>query len=783
MESDKTHEAIRVWSQYAIWTSDTGTYGPNIRAAQTYCNLHPAWLEGGGLGYYSAHNCGWGFEAVKKYREAYNDTTWNWYGDSCATWMVANPLNWQDMLNAFAEALGLGGMYSHAAYRERQDWVNHCITRGRALRTWLQASPNRLYAESWALSGGTAVWGLTETLFAAYPDSGAIWVEQWGGQVQVWESAGSWNHSSNCWYANAQHRMFELSGDSVYWENAVYICDSLIGLDTDEDGGIPPGWSYPATNDHSWVSAYMGWMGMERIINVTPGYDMTVAGFASPNPLLPHLAGDVLDVAVRISNTGRSPISGWLLVSGNGYSDSAYVTVILGVDTVVTLSSPWIVPDDNNMEEYSSLFAEVSSADDEDAENDTLTRTFDIRHQVNLFGVIQDAANPNTGIPASIEIFHEAYPDSAWTTLLTDGDGEYQTSERPLMEGLNRVVALPAVQFMAGTAEVTLTQESSPYELDIAVDHTELALVDDDVNQTYETWYLSSLDSFPELNVRHWDRSTAALTSLNEISTVIWFCGNDSNATLDPSDHAVLDTYVSGGGNLLLTGQNITEDESAAPFLNTVLHCSLRTRNTNIRSVAGATGNPQWEDVLLVLIGQNGAWNQTSPSSIYVLDGGTQILQYTSGDDEACGVSGERGEGKYIFLSFGLEAASGASPSWTRDEFLTRCFQWFDSGTFTEPIPELPAQIWLAQNYPNPFNPATTIRFYAPPGTAPVSLVIYNLLGQRVRTLLQEAAFHGENVILWDGMTDAGRTATSGMYVYQLQAGTTRLTRTLQLIR
>ncbi len=786
IETDNTQEAIREWSQYAIWTGDTARYRVNIDHAKTYCGFYPAWHEGdGGYDYYSAHNCGWGFEAVRKYRQAYGDTTWNWYADSCAVWMVAHPLSWSvNNPNAYAEALGLGGMYSHAVYRARQDWINHCLNRARALRTWLQTYPNMLHSESWALSGGTAVWGLTESLFAQYPDSGAMWVEQWGSQVQVWESAGQWNHSFSAWYANAQHRMFELSGDSIYWNNAVYIGDSLIGLDTDDDGGIMPGIEYPDTNDHSWVSAYMGWMGMERVINGTTAHDVAAWSFVSPNDALPYLAGDPLTVAVQLRNNGRESVSGILTVTGGSYLDSAPFTLTVGGDTILALPLSWIVPDSDQIEQFSTLTAVTASDSDSVADNDTVRATFDIRRQVQVFGTVRDADSPNQGVPAQIDVFHEGYPDSVWTTLTADANGSYATGARPLMEGTNRLVVNPPIQHVDAETTLAITSAISPLQQDFALNRTDIALVDDDADQTYESWYVVSLDSFPALHTRVWHRSAAELTDFNAISTVIWFCGDDSITTLETQDQTLLQDFLTGGGHLILTGQNITEDEAAASFLNSVLQCSLRTRDTRIRAVNGIAGNPLVDGVQLLLLGLNGARNQTSPASIYSYGTATEILRYTSGDEELCGISGAYGTGSYVFLSFGLEAVSGLNNSTTRRAFLDRCFRWFgDSLTFVDVRPELPTTIWLAQNYPNPFNPSTTIQFSSPTSGAPVTLSVYNTLGQKIRSLFNGSAQRSSMTVSWDGRTDGGTPAASGFYVYRLESGNLRMSRTLQLIR
>ena len=82
----------------------------------------------------------------------------------------------------------------------------------------------------------------------------------------------------------------------------------------------------------------------------------------------------------------------------------------------------------------------------------------------------------------------------------------------------------------------------------------------------------------------------------------------------------------------------------------------------------------------------------------------------------------------------------------------------------------LPATFVLADNFPNPFNPATTIK-YALPQAADVELIVYNVVGQVVRTLVAEHQSAGRYVVEWDATNDNGHSLSSGIYFYRLQAG------------
>jgi hypothetical protein len=77
----------------------------------------------------------------------------------------------------------------------------------------------------------------------------------------------------------------------------------------------------------------------------------------------------------------------------------------------------------------------------------------------------------------------------------------------------------------------------------------------------------------------------------------------------------------------------------------------------------------------------------------------------------------------------------------------------------------LPTGFSLGQNYPNPFNPVTNISFSLPK-TSAVKLEIYNMMGQKVATLVEDLLDAGQHIATWDGSRMA-----SGVYLYRLEAG------------
>jgi len=88
-----------------------------------------------------------------------------------------------------------------------------------------------------------------------------------------------------------------------------------------------------------------------------------------------------------------------------------------------------------------------------------------------------------------------------------------------------------------------------------------------------------------------------------------------------------------------------------------------------------------------------------------------------------------------------------------------------------------PIEYELSQNYPNPFNPSTTIRFSIPE-KGNVKLIIYNILGETVATLLNEAKEAGVHTISYNAAE-----LKSGIYFYKLESGNFLQVKKMNLVR
>ncbi len=119
---------------------------------------------------------------------------------------------------------------------------------------------------------------------------------------------------------------------------------------------------------------------------------------------------------------------------------------------------------------------------------------------------------------------------------------------------------------------------------------------------------------------------------------------------------------------------------------------------------------------------------------------------------------------------------------WPYADWMIRTIYTIPTSVFEEENADVPKEYELAQNYPNPFNPETTIRFTMPKQDQ-ASLIIYNVLGQTVRTYdlgLRDAGTHS---VRWDGRSDHGESLGSGVYFYRLVLSDMVQTRKMLLMK
>jgi hypothetical protein len=94
----------------------------------------------------------------------------------------------------------------------------------------------------------------------------------------------------------------------------------------------------------------------------------------------------------------------------------------------------------------------------------------------------------------------------------------------------------------------------------------------------------------------------------------------------------------------------------------------------------------------------------------------------------------------------------------------------------------LPDKFTVFQNYPNPFNPSTIIQ-YTLPDEQYVRVVIFDMLGKEIKTLVSDIETAGIKSVVWDGTNANGQTLSGGIYFYRITAGQQTETKRMLLLK
>ena len=109
-------------------------------------------------------------------------------------------------------------------------------------------------------------------------------------------------------------------------------------------------------------------------------------------------------------------------------------------------------------------------------------------------------------------------------------------------------------------------------------------------------------------------------------------------------------------------------------------------------------------------------------------------------------------------------------------------FVYLVSTGVEENVEELPSTYSLSQNYPNPFNPTTKIE-YMVPKSGNVKIIIYDMLGRNIKTIINEVHNKGKYSVVWNGDDNSGRKVSSGIYLYRMETESFTSVKKLNLIK
>ncbi len=292
----------------------------------------------------------------------------------------------------------------------------------------------------------------------------------------------------------------------------------------------------------------------------------------------------------------------------------------------------------------------------------------------------------------------------------------------------------------------------------------------DSLSLPYAYWDIGSQNTpgTPELNYRY----------------IIWYTGNfrtTLSQAINASEVAFLRNYLDQGGRLYINGQDIAErlaQTADSTFARDYLGVRYLSDYEPL-DVMGVAGNPVSDNLRLRIRGGGAAANQIDCDVLEVLPGADRVFDFAVGST-LFGVAGSiyaRPNGsRVVFTSFGLEAVSSTMTAQgyaTRSEYLGRVLSFLDDNVSTDAddyvdVRPLPFDFQLNQNYPNPFNPTTQISFTINPRAVgePLTLDVFNVLGQHVARLRDETAQAGTQTLEFDASA-----LSSGVYFYRLQVG------------
>ncbi len=360
---------------------------------------------------------------------------------------------------------------------------------------------------------------------------------------------------------------------------------------------------------------------------------------------------------------------------------------------------------------------------------------------------------------------------------------------QPMIDTFWVTVTSDSLSMPVGSAEF-----STDLPIEVAIGGSQVLIVDDDRGDDYESVYedilYSQLVPYETWSVN--DSGVPSGSKLIEYPMVFWHTG-DSSAQISSGDIAALKYFMDARGNLLLSTNAGVYDLASidSQFMADYFGAAATGESDELPMYIGVDGSRLGGDSVKYR-GENGGWTQlpyVTPMGIgepeFLLSGNTSAV---------VGVTVLEEEGhRSVLLSFAIETMKNTSTGYgTASDLISDIIDFFEvsAGIHTDVDDgrggALPGSFTLGQNYPNPFNPTTTISYTLRPiaGSLPTTnLAVFNLLGQRVVTLVNEAQLPGIYTVNWDGRNQAAQPIASGVYFYRLSRGDDSQTRKMILLK
>ena len=422
-----------------------------------------------------------------------------------------------------------------------------------------------------------------------------------------------------------------------------------------------------------------------------------------------------------------------------------------------------------------------------------------------LTGAVREARG--FGIRAKLTLYASSNLTQAYTiTDSSDAQGNFAFEDifvsSPPTLVYQRLVVEPEIPYPNKTLTAITVNAGSPTVLNITLEPADVLLVNDDPNGDFQNYYLSALDSL-RVTAFLWTQQQRGLAPVSLMSrfkrnTLIWYTGNAASANvLAPAERDSIAAYLDRGGRIFLTGQNIAESLNGTSFLANRLHVAF-VQNLNDFLLHGVQNDPVGKGLTSILTaGATGANNQTS-RDVLQPDGMAQacvVYDTTTGVVAGVRIEDPGNRSRLVFWGFGFEAIARPRQEFaTREQVMRNVLNWLEGVTAvderTARAETIPSAFHLSASFPNPFRVSANakqvvIHYQLPlrPEAERVMLRIFDVLGREMVTLVDKPYQPGDFVARWDGRDEKGNLLGSGVYFYQLEAGSFRQVQKLVYVR
>ncbi len=338
-----------------------------------------------------------------------------------------------------------------------------------------------------------------------------------------------------------------------------------------------------------------------------------------------------------------------------------------------------------------------------------------------------------------------------------------------------------------GPSSNTVTMESVEFTFDqgiLAIDMTanfpesSPMPTDEETDAFYQ-------DILSEYQVTWWDvieDGDVPLSEMAKYSSIVLYCDDINTIPFHEELYCPM-AYMNAGGNLLISSWRHLEDFNYNPY-RTMLHFD-ECRFNNSPDFAGtlAYGGYPVLDVDSEKV-ELATWNGLLPyvNSITPSGGAEVLYRYDSASDDenwenqTCAIR-FAGDYKLYLLGFPLFFIQNEQA----EQFMVMVMD--DFGEVQDIDGEgIPAYSTSLSNYPNPFNPSTTVQFSLQSGCE-IELSIFNVRGQKIKTLANDYYESGSHQIQWDGTGWDGKKVGSGVYLYRLETPHSTISKKMLLLQ